>query len=280
VILFWVLAGLLALAVLAVLLFPLWRPKADAFEDRQAVVEAFRQELADVELDESGLSREEAAALRTEITRRLLASAGRESRRLKPGSRADTFWRIGAAAGVAGLLPVAAFALYFAYGTPAAIEPGKAPAASAGGAHEDGAALTAAVDGLRQKLARDPDHPRGWILLGRSLATLGRYGEAEEAYRRAIRLDPKEPGLHAELGEVLVLASGGAVTSLAKAEFARDPSDPRSRYYLAESALQKGETEKGVAALKALLAEAPQGAPWRTLVAQRLRQIEAAPASR
>ena len=273
-ILFWSIAILIALAAVFVLLYPLLRPRAEGVDDREAVVAVFRQELAAAELDEPGLSREEAAARRTEITRRLLASAERKSRRLEPGSRAETTWRLGAVTAIAGILPVAAFALYFAYGTPAAIDRGKLTA------ERMMPNLDAAVAQLEARLARQPQDPEGWILLARSLSTLGRFSEAEKAYASAIRLDPGNTKLHAELGEVLVLDAGGTVTSAAEREFARDPQNPRSRYYLAEAALQRGETGKAAAALKSLLAEAPPGAPWKNLVAKRLRQIEAAAPAR
>lgn len=273
-ILFWSIAVLLVLATLGVLLYPLLRPKAQAEDDRQALVAVFRRELAEVTLDEAGLSREEAAAQRTEITRRLLASAERKSRRLEPGSRMEKSLRLAAVAAIAAVLPLTAFALYFAYGTPAAIDAGTAMTKS------PALALDGAVARLQKQLAHDPNHPGGWVLLARSLATLGRFGEAEKAYAKAIELDPGNRELHGELGEALVLNAGGTVTTAAKHEFALDPKNPRSRYYLAEAALQKGDLKKGVAALKTLLAEAPAGAPWRTLVAKRLRDVEAAMGTR
>lgn len=267
-------AALLVLGTLAGLLYPLLRPKPEPKDDGQALVAIFRQELAEATLDEDGLSREEAAARRTEITRRLLASAERKSRRLEPGSRAERTWRLGAAAAIAGLLPVTAFVLYFAYGTPAAMEAGKFVAESTA-QRFDGV-----VSRLQEQLKRDPHHPHGWILLARSLATLRRFGEAEKAYAKAIRLDPGYKELHGELGEVMVLDAGGTITSDAEREFALDPQNPRSRYYLAEAALQKGKTKKAIADLKALLAAAPKGAPWRPLVTKRLREVEAAAAGR
>jgi cytochrome c-type biogenesis protein CcmH len=272
--LFWGVAILLALAALLVLLYPLLRAKSQVDDDRQALVTVFRQELAEATLDEAGLSGEEAAARRTEITRRLLSSAERKSRRLEPGSRTERAWRLGAAAAIAGLLPAAAFALYFAYGAPAATDAGTVLA------ERSAQRLDGPVAQLQKKLARDPNHPKGWILLARSLMTLGRFGEAEKAYQQAIRLNPGGSELHGELGEVLVLGAGGTITPAAKREFARDPQNPRSRYYLAEATLQEGDTKKAVAALKALLAEAPAGAPWRGLVAKRLRQVEAAAPTR
>jgi cytochrome c-type biogenesis protein CcmH len=86
-------------------------------------------------------------------------------------------------------------------------------------------------------------------------------------------LAPKEPRLHAELGELLVLAAEGNVTAEAEAEFAKAGDDPRARLYGAEAALQRGDREGAKATLRALLATAPAEAQWRKVVQERLAEI-------
>ncbi len=78
-----------------------------------------------------------------------------------------------------------------------------------------------------------------------------------------------------------MLEAQGVVTPAAAAEFGKAGEDPRARYYLAEAALQRGDTEKGVALLHALLADAPAEAPWRNAIIARLEEIapDAAPAA-
>ena len=119
-----------------------------------------------------------------------------------------------------------------------------------------------------------PDDLKGWTLLARTLAALGRFSEARDAYAHAIGLAPGEGGLHAELGEVLVLEANGTVTRAAEAEFAKTPDDPRSRYYSAEAALQHGDTAGARQKLQALLADAPADAPWRKSVADSLAELK------
>ena len=281
---FWTIAGLLILVALTALLRPLiWRTGRGADEGAAAVA-MFRRQLADIdtELAQGRLASDEAAAARTEITRRMLASADQERDEvvLAAANPAEISWRITAAVGVAGLLPAAAIAVYFAVGAPAAINP-PATASTATGSH-DATELAAAADQLKARLEREPDHPEGWVLLGRTLATLQRFDEAGDAYRRAISLKPDEPPLHAELGEILVLAAGGAVTPAAETEFAKSGNDPRARFYGAEADLQRGDNGAAKTALQALLADAPADAPWRKIVATRLAEIapderEAAP---
>ena len=274
---FWIAAGLLILVALAALLRPLiWRAGRGA-DEGEAAVAMFRRQLADIdtELALGRLASDETAAARIEITRRMLAAADRDREEvdLAEANPTEASWRTGAAVGVAGVLPAAALAIYFAVGAPAAINPPAAAGTARGEGPHDMTELAAAADQLKARLEREPDHPEGWVLLGRTLASLERFGESREAYGRAIAFKPDEPQLHAELGEVFVLAAGGTVTPAAEAEFAKSGNDPRARFYGAEAALQHGDVAKAKTALQALLADAPADAPWRKAVAARLAEI-------
>ena len=185
---------------------------------------------------------------------------------------AATSCRLGIAIGIAALLPAAALAVYSTVGTPAAVERGGS-AAAAPATDDRAKKLTAAAEQLKARLQQEPGHVEGWVLLARTFASLERYPEARSAYSQAIALAPKEPQLHAELGELLVLAAGGDVTAEAEAEFAKAGDDPRARFYSAEAALQRGDLEAAKATLRTLLATAPAEAPWRKAVQQRLAEI-------
>jgi cytochrome c-type biogenesis protein CcmH len=277
---FWVIAGLLIVCALIALLRPLLRSAGSA--DRgESVLSVFRGQLAaiDTEIAQGRLTAEEADGMRAEITRRMLAAHDTEASMLTTGAAAGISSRIGAAIVIAALLPTAALAIYATVGTPAAIGPAKAVGAAAdvGGPH-DRAQLETAVDQLKAKLEREPGHPEGWVLLGRTFASLQRFADARDAYNHAIALAPNEPSLHAELGEIIVAIDGGEVTPEAEAEFAKSADDPRARFYAAEAALQRGDQEKAINGLKALLADAPADAPWRQAVAERLAEIAPAEA--
>jgi cytochrome c-type biogenesis protein CcmH len=272
---FWIIAGSLILVALLALLKPLLRASPESADESESVVAVFRRQLTnlDTEIAQGRLTADEAAAVRGEITRRMLSAANQEVQNLRPavlGSAAAS-WRIGVAVGIAALLPAAALAIYSAVGAPAAIERGGSAAAAA--ASHDRAELAAAAEQLKTRLQQEPGHVEGWVLLARTLASLERYPEARSAYSQAIALAPNEPRLHAELGESLVLATGGEVTAEAEAEFAKAGADPRARFYEAEAALQRGDRETAKATLRALLATAPAEAPWRRVVQERLAEI-------
>ena len=273
---FWIIAGSLVLVALILLLTPLVRGAGRASDQGESVVALFRRQLSNLETEiaQGRLDPEEAADTRAEITRRMLAAADQESHDLRPGGgrSSEMPWRIGAAVGIAGLLPAAALAVYAAVGTPAAIDPARGAAAAGEGPH-DRAELAAAAEQLKERLQREPGHVEGWVLLGRTFASLERFADARQAYDQAIALAPNEPRLHAELGELIVLTAGGVVTPEAQAEFAKAGDDPRARFYGAEAALQRGDREAAKSALKALLAAAPAEASWRQAVAERLAEI-------
>jgi cytochrome c-type biogenesis protein CcmH len=271
---FWIVAGLLTLAALATLLRPLIRQPRPGAEDGEPVAALYRRQLGaiDDELAQGRLSPEQAAAVRTEITRRMLATAEREGAASAPaaGSATETSWRIGAAIGIAALLPAAAIAVYVAFGAPSAID--RSADTDAAVPHGE-AELAAAADRIKAHLKQQPGDLEGWTLLGRTLASLSRFPEARDAYAHAIGLAPGEPALHAELGEVVVLEAQGKVTPAAETEFAKAGDDPRARYYSAEASLQHGEVAAARQKLQALLADAPAEAPWRQTVADRLAEL-------
>ncbi|HMD63223.1 MAG TPA: c-type cytochrome biogenesis protein CcmI [Stellaceae bacterium] len=271
---FWIIAGLLVLVALIVLLKPLLRAAPGSARQGESVVAVFRRQLAnlDSEIAQGRLTPHDAAPVRAEITRRMLSTADQEAQISRPAvlGSAETSWRIGAAIGIAALLPAAALVLYLAVGAPGAIERSRSVAAAA---PHDRAELAAAAEQLKARLEQDPGHAQGWILLARTFTSLERFPEAREAYGRAIALAPDEPRLHAELGELLVLTAGGNVTAEAAVEFAKAGDDPRARFYGAEAALQRGDREAAKAALRALLAEAPAEAPWRKVVQERLAEL-------
>jgi len=273
---FWIVAGLLMLAVLIALLWPLVRPIGRSGKEGESVIAIFWRQLAniDAETAQGRLTADEAVGARAEITRRMLAVADQQTQDPQPDFSLAMSWRIGATVGIAALLPMASLVVYSAVGSPAALDPRTAAVAGdrRAGSH-DKAELAAAAGQLKARLEREPGHAEGWVLLGRTFTSLGRFAEARDAYDHAIALAPNEPGLHAELGELLVVAAGGNVTPHAETEFAKAGNDPRARYYGAEAALQRGDQQAAKAALTALLADAPAEAPWRKAVEERLAEI-------
>jgi cytochrome c-type biogenesis protein CcmH len=142
-----------------------------------------------------------------------------------------------AAAIVAVALPALAFGLYLARGTPAAADPS---VAANGGM--DSKQIVAMVETLARKVKERPNDAQGWALLARSMATLGRFQEAADAYAHLATLVPGDPSVLADYADSLAMAQGhvlsGKPYELAKQALAIDPSHPKALALAASAALE------------------------------------------
>ena len=235
-------------------------------------LEIYRDQRAEVERDHARglIADREVEAARTEIGRRLLAA---EDARIDPHGPSRTASRAGLAVVLGVFVPVAALGLYAWQGSPglsgqpAAERPAVAAASETG----DMAALVAR---LAERLSERPDDAKGWQLLGRSLSTLERFGEAAQAYARAAALLPKDADIRSLHGEALMAASQGQVTPAARLAFAealsRNAKQPRARFYLGLAALQAGDRAGSLAQWRALAADSKPEDEWMPMLRQRI----------
>jgi cytochrome c-type biogenesis protein CcmH len=61
---------------------------------------------------------------------------------------------------------------------------------------------------LAARMQQDPGNAEGWKMLGRSYRAMERFGEANEAYKKALELRPQDADLLADYAESLALAAG------------------------------------------------------------------------
>ncbi|MEF8698990.1 MAG: c-type cytochrome biogenesis protein CcmI [Candidatus Accumulibacter sp. UW20] len=195
-------AALLVIAVLAILLPPLWRspgPSSSA-DQREANLAIFRDQLGELERDRDAgsLAAADFEQARSELQRRLLdelplPSAGRP--------RASSSRRTAIA--LALVLPLAAAAGYALLGNPTALDPLQRQA------RVSPEQIEKMLAGLVEKLQKNPEDSKGWVMLARSYKVLARYPEAAEAYRQAGALVEADPALLADYAEVLSEVNGG-----------------------------------------------------------------------
>lgn len=285
--------GALLVACVALVVWPLVRPRPNpvAVDAETQALRLYRQQLAELDraAAEDGLDASEAAALRAEIKRRMLAvaeagSAKEPQQQPLPPSRVRL--RLTAAA-VALLLAGASVALYAALGAPdgadqplAARRERAAEAIAGALTPDERQQVEGAVRVLARKLAAAPDDIQGWRLLARAQWTLGNLPDALTALRRAHALSGNAPETAADLGEALVAANGGRVSAEAAQLFAAIPADapaaPHARYYLGLRMAQEGDLAAAAEAWGRLIAEAPPDAPWLPQVRAQLAHVEAA----
>ena len=272
--LLWVTFAIMTAAVLAALLWPIYRRRRSEAGFRDAELAVYRDQLAEIDRDVARglIDAEEAHAARNEVSRRMLAAAGSEHpdpARQAPGAR-----RAALVSALVGI-PVVALSTYLAFGRPDL--PGLPQSERMATALErsDYAAMVAQVEA---HLADNPRDAQGWLVLAPAYRGMGRYGEAAEAFARALELVPATPDLLTDAGETLVLANEGLVTAKARDAFqqalALDHDNAKALFYRALADRQDGKHEQALATWRAMLENAPADAPWRPAVERQIASLE------
>jgi cytochrome c-type biogenesis protein CcmH len=268
--LWFVFAMMTAAAVFAVL-WPLGRGPRARREGNESTV--YKDQLAEIERDVAAglIGSSEAEAARVEIGRRLLAADDAE--REVPASSNVPLRRAVAVAALAGL-PLLAVAVYLPLGSPYLPDFPHSQRAQAPAASQPLDNLVAQVEA---HLEKNPADGRGWSVLAPVLAKLGRFEDAIRAWRNAITYAGDSASRRADLGEAIAMGAGGVVTSEARAEFERavalDAADAKASYYLGVAAEQDGRASDAASIWRAMLAKAPQDAPWRSVVVAALARV-------
>lgn len=115
---------------------------------------------------------------------------------------------------------------------------------------------------LEEKLSSNPQDVDGWMLLGKSYTTMGRFARAVDAYQQAYDLS-KGRNVEAAigLGEALAFTDEASLTGRAGQLFtealAKAPNHPKALWYGSMSALQGGDLRLGRDRLQSLLAQNP-----------------------
>ena len=229
--LFWAIAAAMTAIALAFVLPRLLArraPRDDAV--RGAInVTIYRGQLAELDCDLAAglLSAEQHRDARLDLERRLLAEADVDDR---TGAIATAMPKTAIALALA--LPLAAFALYAVFGNPSAVRVEPADAAPFGVTSADPAVVR---DELTQHLARNPRDARGWVLLGRHELAGDRFGEAADAFAKAIAASPKvarDPAVWCDYADALGMSQGGSLEGKPRELIARalalDPEFPRA----------------------------------------------------
>lgn len=267
-----ILVPMALLAALGVLL-PFLRP-ASAMDDAPDAVTPLalktRLDEIDRQAAQGDLTETEAAALRLEAQRRILAEARTAEAAARPlSSRALKV--VGIACGLFVL--VGSGLLYGLLGRPDLASPDAQVAAA------PDSSIARMIAALEAQVRETPEDAEMWRILGQAYSQAERYEPAAEAYARAALLTPEDARLHSALGEALVQASGGVVTDEALVAFnaaaQRDPTDPRSRYFLALHKDQSGDRDGAMDDWVALLNSAPADAPWVPQVRALVDQVAA-----
>ncbi len=297
--LFWIITGGLTLVVAATLVLALARGKADARPPAAYDVDIYRDQLKEVERDVARgvLAGEDAARVRTEISRRILAAdAALQQADTGHTGRGNTVL----AGGLVAVLVAGSFALYLQLGAPGygdlALKdriamsqelredrPSQATAeASLSGApsvSEQPPDYVALVQQLREAVATRPDDIQGHRLLSQAEARLGNFTAAHVAQAKLITLLGQDAVVKdfSDYADLLILAAGGYVSPEAEAVLERvlamDPQDGAARYYFGLMLSQTGRPDTTLRIWDQLLREGPADAAWIAPISSQIETI-------
>jgi cytochrome c-type biogenesis protein CcmH len=272
----WFVFALMTAAAIFAVLWPLARRPSALRSGSDVVV--YRDQLEEIERDQAAgrIGESEAAAARTEVSRRLLAAADAEATTSTSARGAEAKLRRIIAVAALVLLPLGAVSTYLAIGSPTL--PGQ-PVASR---HiEEKKSIEAMVAQVESHLAKNPKEGRGWEVVAPIYLRMGRFDDAVKARRNALSLLGDSAERRAGLGEALTAAAGGVVTAEAKKEFeaavALDAEHVKARFFLGLAAEQDGRPDTAVAMWRAMLASAPPDAPWVEFIRAEILRVAGGP---
>ncbi|HUQ13683.1 MAG TPA: tetratricopeptide repeat protein [Novosphingobium sp.] len=171
--------------------------------------------------------------------------------------------------GAALLSGIAGYALQGAPGQPGAP---KAPV-------ETGATADGALVAQRQAMGARFGGGQQWLIIADGLARRGQYGSAAQVLRTAVRQSPRDPDLWVALGNALVGHGDGFISPAAQFAFQRAatlaPAHPGPPFFMGLALAQSGRLAEARTIWAELAAQAPEEAPWKADLDQRLARLDA-----
>ena len=204
---FLIIAGVLAVAASLFVALPLLKghvtPGFGASRN-ELKISVYRDQLEELDADRRAgrLGADQYEQARGELERRLLDEVPDVPVRVAaPVRRRPPFDAL--AAGLT--VPLLAGLLYLALGNPASLWLRQGTGPDSVGPHQ----LDATIGQLAARLEKNPQDGKGWVMLARSQAVLGRFTEASSAYARSVALFPDDAQLLADYADTLAMARGG-----------------------------------------------------------------------
>lgn len=298
---FWIMAGALALAVSLLLGLAILRGRIGDASPAAYDLQVYRDQLKEVDRDQARgvISEVEAERIRAEVSRRVLAAdaqlrAGGDSGE-KPG-RGGLIVAALVAVGLAG----GSVALYSQVGAPGYRDlPLKTRLAVSDAARQNRLSQAEAearvpapdvpsevspeflelMDKLRQTVTERKNDLRGLTLLVRNEAALGNLTAAHEAQAKLIAAKGGEATArdHAYRADLMVSAAGGYVSQEAeetlRTALEQDPREPTARYYLGLYLIQVDRPDAAFRTWDTLLRESDPSAPWVPTIRERIEDL-------
>jgi cytochrome c-type biogenesis protein CcmH len=278
--LLWVCFAILTASVVALLLRPLRQPQTAAVEPAAADLAVYRDQLRelDAERDRGLVIDSELESARVEVARRLLKrtnsdkAAGSQPSGNETASRerAQKIYRA-----IVGLLPVVAIGLYLVSGSP---QLAGRPFAERRPAEEGASSVVTLIAQVEHRLKEHPEDGKGWDVIAPIYLRLGRYADSAHAFAEANRLEGESVRRLLGFAEATLMAENGIVSGAVQRTAIRilelEPQRIEVGVWLALAKEQDGDLAAAAAGYRELIAKAPEEAPWREAVTERLKLVE------
>lgn len=273
---FWIAVALLSALSLFLLASPLWRKNKEEADRADYDMSVFKDQLKELDRDlERGLiSADEAKTARIEIQRRLLAADDKRKNFDFGHGMSKTSVVI---SGVVGAAVIAgAVVLYFKIGMPGYQD---VPFASRDLQQERHQAnnddMAVEIAAMKKRLETDAKDIDTWILLGRTLRTVGRNDEALDAFRGALKASDRHPSILADYAEAKIYASKGEVDKetlgVLMESLEQDPMQMKARFYLGFAKARAEDFKGAIQTWTDLKAIAPPQAAWMKQVDEQIK---------
>lgn len=275
---FWIVASLLIAGSLALLLPPLVRRRTHAAGvSRKATnIAVYRDQLRELEQDHATgvVSREGYEESRREIERRLLEDVGDAEESPHDGTAGRN-----AAVVLGGVIPIIAFALYFAVGSFESLLPGRAGAGSEQASHSIGEdQIRELAARLAARLEKEPDNLEGWAMLARSYAAVGEFDKAARAYGTAVARAGDDAALLADYADALAMAQGrslqGEPEKIIHRALAIDPQNVKALALAGTAAFDRKEYAGAVQYWERILKVAPENSEFAQSVRSSIAEAQ------
>lgn len=297
---FWIVASLIALAIVGLLAIALLRGRAGEEPPAAYDLRVYRDQLKEIERDVARgvVAEEDADRVRAEISRRILAADSQ----LKDGGQSGGQPRSGgivAAALMAVVLLGGALGAYWKLGAPGYPDmPLEVRHENARELHDTRPSqaefesrlpeaepvtpegdLAELILKLRKTVEGQPDDLQGHTLLARTEMNLGNDKQAYEAQQSVIRIKGEDASAddYLLLAELMISVTQGYVSpeaeSALNSAMKLQPRHPVARYYWGEMLIQSGRPDLAFRLWEQLYFESKPDAPWMMPIRARIEEL-------
>lgn len=138
--------------------------------------------------------------------------------------------------------------------------------------------ILAMVQGLADRMAKNPGDAAGWQRLARSYNVLGQHDKARTAIDHAVRLKPADVGVQLTLAEIQKAAAPGEdtpadFTATMRTVLKLDPANVPALYYVGLAEQKAGHPAQAQAMWKKALAGVAAGDPLAAIIRKRLGSV-------